>query len=102
MNGKLSYNICLALGALSLILLVVNVALIDSNRHLQDSANQRQAEINKASSLANLNQGLVQALASAAVDSNDVAAKDLLASQGIKVKTKGGEAAPAAAPNIKK
>lgn len=95
MSGKFTYGASLAFGVLSLALLIANVALIESNRHLQDNVNQRQADINKGTTLASLNQGLIQALAEAAVTNNDTAAKDLLAAQGITIKP--NAAAPAAA-----
>ena len=85
MSGKLTYGASLAFGVLSLVLLVANVTMINSNRHLQDSANQRQADINKGTSLSSLNQGLIQALAEAAINANDTAMKELLSGQGITV-----------------
>jgi hypothetical protein len=85
MNIRLTYGACVIFGVLSLVLLIANVALVNSNRHTQDSANQRQADINKGTSLAQLNQGLIQALAEAAVNNNDTAVKDLLAAQGITI-----------------
>jgi hypothetical protein len=97
MDGKLTYGASTILSVLSLVLLIANIALINSNRNLQDSANQRQAEISKGSSFANLNQGLVQALAEAAVNNNDAGIKDLLASQGITINPK-AVAKPTAAP----
>lgn len=92
MNGRLTQGISLALAVLSLLLLITNIALINSNRSLQDNATQRQAEINKATSLANINQSLVQALAEAAVTNGDTAAKDLLAGQGITINENAGKA----------
>jgi hypothetical protein len=88
MSHKLVYGSSLALGALSLVLLFADIALIDSNRHMQENANARQADINKAASLSSINQGLVQALAEAAVNENDSAIKDLLAGQGITINPK--------------
>ena len=95
MNGRLTHTLSLLLGALSLLLLIANIALINSNRGLQDSANQRQSDISKAQQLASLNQGLVQALAEAAVNNSDTAIKDLLAAQGITIN-------PNAKPAVKK
>lgn len=86
MDGKLTYGVSLVLGVLALVLLITNVTLINSNRHQQDNASQRQIEISKGSTLVNLNQGIIQALAEAAVSGNDTAARDLLAAQGITIK----------------
>lgn len=98
MNGKLTYGLGLILGILSLVTLFANMALISSNRHVQDNINQRQAEINKGNSLNSLNQGLVQALAEAAINGHDSAAKDLLAAQGITVQENKAGAATAKPP----
>ena len=94
MNGTLSYKISLILAALSLVLVVTDIALISSNRQLQETANQRQAEINKGMQLSTLNQSLIQALGEAAVANNDTAAKELLAAQGITVKPNAAAKAP--------
>ena len=88
MNTKLVYGFSLAFALLSLALLIVDVVLISTNHDLQDTANQRQAEINKASSLASIDQSLIQALGEVAVNENNTAMKDLLAAQGITVTAK--------------
>ncbi len=95
MNGRLTYGISLVLGILSLILLIANVAMINSNRHMQDEVNQRQADINKGNALTSLNQGLIQALADVAANKGDAEAKGLLAAQGITLN-------PAATAAVKK
>jgi len=87
MDGKLTYGVSLVLGVLAFILLIANVALINSNRHQQESANARQVEINKGASLASLNQSLIQALAEAATTKNDAEARGLLAAQGITIRS---------------
>ena len=69
------------------------------NRHLQDNINQRQADINKGTSLTSLNQGLVEALAEAAIKTGDVEAKELLAAQGISIRP---DAMPSAKTSTKK
>jgi len=103
MDGKLTYGASLVMGVLALVLLIANVAMIDSNRHMQDNASQRQAEISKGTSLATLNQSLVQALAEAAINSNDTAVRDLLASQNITIKPGAAKASADAKPaNVKK
>ena len=88
MSDKVLYWVSVALGALALLLLVVNVCLINGNRNLQNELSQRQAIIGNSANLSQLNQALVQALAQAAVDDDDQDVRDLLAAQGITVKPK--------------
>ena len=96
MSAKKLYTASLFLGLLALILMLTNIALVRSNTRLQDQISQRQAEINKAGPAGQLNQGLVQALADAALNTNDAAIKDLLSSQGITLNKKPAAAATAA------
>lgn len=86
MDDKVAYWASVALAALSLLLLITNVALINSNRNLQIEVNQRAAMINNATKLSNVNQALVQALADASVAEGDKDLRDLLAGQGITIK----------------
>lgn len=89
---KIVYWSSVALGGLALVLLVVNISLINSNRNLQQEINQRQLAINTGTQLAQVNRNVVQALAEAAVKEGDSAARELLAAQGITVgPPKGGE-----------
>ncbi|MGE3623957.1 MAG: hypothetical protein AB7H77_08835 [Bdellovibrionales bacterium] len=94
MNDRVLYLGSMGLGAVALLLLVINVCLINGNRNLQGELAQRQNAINNSGNLNQLNQALVQALAQASINDNDKAARELLASQGITVKPKGanGEA----------
>ena len=89
MSDKTLYWASVTLGALALLLLVANVCLISGNRSMQDQLSLRQTTINNSVTLNQLNQGLVQALAQAAVNDDDKEARDLLASQGITIKPKG-------------
>jgi hypothetical protein len=93
MSEKIVYGIAILSGTLSLALLIADVALIEGNRQLQNDVTQRQSDIGKGASITQLNQNLIQALADAAVGSNDTAIKDLLAAQGITVKPKGAAGA---------
>lgn len=101
MNTKLLRGISLLAAALALVLTVANIALINSNRAMQDNANKRQKEISDAAQLGQLNQALVQSLAELVVNNNDSGAKELLSSQGITINAKAAAKAtpaPAAAP----
>jgi hypothetical protein len=98
MDEKLAYWSSVVLGALALLVLVLNVSMINGNRNLQAEVNQRQATINNGLKLGQINQALVQALAEAAVRGNDEDARNLLATQGIGVKTAAKGEAKAAAP----
>ncbi len=102
MDEKLLYWSSMAFGALSLALLVTNVAYINGDRRIQEEINQRQVMINRATSLNQLNQGLVQALAEAAANKGDTDIRGLLASQGITLKedkAKGAESKSKPAEN---
>src|ERR1700722_4887414 len=91
MDEKVAYWASVALGALALVLLVLNVSFINGNRALQDEVNQRQAAINRGGTLSQVNQGLVQALANSSVKDDDSQIRDLLAAQGITVKANAGK-----------
>jgi hypothetical protein len=88
MSDKMLYWVSMTLGGLGLLILVANVCLINSNRSMQIDLGQRQAAINNATNLNQLNQALIQALAQAAVNDSDKEVKDLLTSQGITLKPK--------------
>jgi hypothetical protein len=83
---KFAYAASVILSSLSLLLIVVTLFIVSGNRSLQAEVNKRQAAINTATSLVQLNQSLVQALAEVAVSKDDKDVRDLLSSQGITVK----------------
>ena len=95
MNDKVLYWGSMAFRRSGALLLIANVCLINGNRNLQVELGQRQAAINNAGNLNQLNQALVQALAQASVNNQDKEISDLLTSQGITVKPKSGAAAAA-------
>ena len=68
---------------------------MNENRTAQDTIAKNQASINKGLSLSQLNQNLVQALAEASTKEDGAPIKELLAAQGITLKTP-----PAAAPEV--
>ncbi len=88
MDDKAAYWASIGLSALALLLLVTNIALVNSNGVLQGEINQRQTAINNAVNLSQLNNSLVQALADLSVKNDDKDIRDLLAAQGITIKPK--------------
>jgi hypothetical protein len=91
MDEKTTYWASVVLGAVALLLLVINISLINGNRHLQEEVGDRQSLINGGTNLSQLNKGLVQALADISVKNSDAEARDLLAAQGITIGAKGEE-----------
>ena len=87
MDEKLTYWGSVILSALSLVLIVVNISLSNANRTLQADVAQRQQAVTSGQTLSQLNQGLVQAMAEAAYKNNNTQLRDLLATQGITLKT---------------
>jgi hypothetical protein len=97
MDEKVTYWASVAFGALALVLLVLNVSFVNGNRALQEEVSQRQATINRSPTLGQIDQGIVQALANAAIKDDDAKARDLLAAQGITIKPGAGADASATA-----
>jgi hypothetical protein len=92
MNEKVLYMASAGLTALALLFLVVNVLLIGSNRSMQQNVMARQATINNGTTLSQLNQNLVQALAQASVKNDDQEIRSLLKEQGITINANNGKA----------
>jgi hypothetical protein len=99
MKYKLPYYASVLFSVVAIVLLVVNISLANANRAKQADLSQRQATITSGQSLAQLNQGLVQAMAEASLKNNDLQLRDLLTAQGISLKS---DAAAAAKPADKK
>jgi hypothetical protein len=97
MDEKVTYWASVVLSALALLLLVVNVAMVDSNRHLQEEVNQRQATIQRGVTLSQVNESLVQAMAQSAIKDGDSGMRQLLTAQGITLKNNGTAATGKAA-----
>ena len=92
MKEKLPYWASVLLSTVAIVLLVVNISLANANRTKQVELSQRQTTITEGQSLAQFNQGLVQALAETSLKNSDLQVRDLLTSQGITLKS---EQAPA-------
>jgi hypothetical protein len=71
------------LGALALLLAVLNVTGAQRNRALQMEVDSEQAKVARGQTFANLNNNLIQLLARTAAEQNDPAIRDLLAKNGV-------------------
>src|SRR5262245_29068051 len=79
------YRLLAALSAITLVLVIVYIVLIQDNRSVQAEVNQRQQFINQSIQLGRINDALIRALAGAAVENNDDKLRDLLAQNGITI-----------------
>ena len=86
------------LGGLALVLAVVSVVQSGANQDLQETASANQAQLQKAQTLATVDNNLVQLLAKAAAEGNDSDIRALLAQNGVTFRTRPASAAPTAAP----
>ncbi len=107
MDEKVTYWLSVAFSMLAVVLLVLNISLVNSNRHMQADLSQRQAMLSRGAAISQMNQSLVQALAEIAVRANDLEVRDLLTGQGITIKPQAqgaadGEASKAKAADDKK
>jgi hypothetical protein len=91
-----AYWASVALGALTIVLVVVNFFVLSSNQSIQAEANQRQQFINQSVQLRRADDLLIRALAQAAINAKDDKLRDLLAQQGVTLTAPASE--PAAAP----
>lgn len=85
MADRVMYWGAVVLGTLALALFLVYAGLTTSNQRLQAQVAQRQGLIDIFSVLGPVNQIMAQSLAEVAVKDNDMAIRDLLSSQGIKI-----------------
>jgi type II secretory pathway component PulM len=94
--GGWVYRIVLALSGITLVLVVVYLVLVQENRSVQAEVNQRQQFINQSIQLNRINDALIRAIATTAVNDKDDKLRDLLAQNGITINATTG--APVAAP----
>src|SRR5438132_5546274 len=94
------YRLLVALSGITLLLVVVYIVLVQENRSVQAEVNQRQQFINQSIQLGRINDALIRALATAAVNSKDDKLRELLVQNGITINPVTGaperQAAPAA------
>jgi hypothetical protein len=86
MDTRLPYWGSIVFSTIALILLVINVSMANTNRTMQLDIQKRQADIATGQTYNQLAQGLAQAMAEAA-KGGDTQMRDLLASQGLTLKT---------------
>ena len=82
------------LAAVAVVLVLANIWLVLGNQPRQAEVNQRQQFINQSTQMSRLNEGLVRAIAAAAVTTNDDTLRGLLTEQGINVTFTPNPAAP--------
>lgn len=85
-----------AVGAVTLVLVLINCALFLANRNVQIDINNRQQFVQQSIQLEGLYREIVKALADLSIKNNDRQIRDMLASQGITV-TVGAQGAPSGA-----
>jgi hypothetical protein len=93
--GGWLYWTIVGLSALTLVLVVTYIVLVQDNRSVQAEVNQRQQFINQSIQLGRVNEALIRALAAAAQSNNDDRLRELLTQNGITINA-AGEAIPAA------
>lgn len=79
----LQYRLVVALGALALVLAIINAILFSSNRQEQNDISTRGQYIQQSLQLEPLYQSLIKSLAELAAKDNDKQLRDFLAAQGI-------------------
>lgn len=87
----------MAVGGVVFIIAVMTVWQAGTNRALQTELATNQQKLAKAQTVATLDNNLVQLLAKAAVDNNDAALRDLLATNGVTLKQGAAPGAPSPA-----
>ena len=95
LKGSAWEVVTFTLAGLSLLLVIVNAALVVRNQSLQAEVNDRQQTINQGLQYARLRQAIAQLLGNLAISKQDHDLSDLLSRHGISVN------APAAAPQGK-
>jgi len=94
------YWVSVVLGAVTVVLVIVNFFLLSNNQSIQAQVNQRQQFINQSAQLSRVSDFLIRALATEAVSKNDDKVRDMLSQQGITLNVtpapNGSAATPAA------
>jgi hypothetical protein len=101
---KFEYLLLCTVGAITLVLVAVNIALYTGNRTLQSEVGQRANYIQQTSAISDLYQQLAKALAELAVKNHDDQLRAILTEQGFTISsapTPPAQAASAAASKAK-
>jgi len=85
-----------AVALIAFVLAVLTFVAEGANRGLQKTVTQNEARVTRATTFANLDNGLIQLTAKSAVDNNDAALTALLAQNGVTFRKNAAAAAPAA------
>lgn len=93
---RLPFSASFLLSAVALVLLVVNVSLVVSNRSKQTEMGQRQATIVSMQPVVQLHQALVNMMAEASIKNGDPQITALLSAEGITLNRNADR--PAASP----
>jgi hypothetical protein len=92
LTGGWVYRIFVALSGITLILVVVYLFLVEQNRSVQAEVNQRQQFINQSIEFNRINDALIRALATTAVNRINDKLRDLLTQSGITINPATGAA----------
>jgi hypothetical protein len=95
------YRLMVVLAGLTLALVIAYLIVAQENRTVQAEVNRRQQFINQSVELARINDALIRALATAAVNKKDDKLRDLLTQNGITINPSGNPQAgpsPASSP----
>jgi hypothetical protein len=101
-SGAAMYWVSVVLGALTVVLVLVNFGLLSNNQAIQAQVNQRQQYINQSAQLSRVSDLLIRTLATEAVNKNDDKVRDMLAAQGVtlQVTPASGAAASGSTPPL--
>jgi hypothetical protein len=86
------------LGALAIVLVIVNGFLFLQNQSGQAEVSERQQFINQSAQLGQLNESLIRSIATAAANNNDEKLRDILAQNGVTYTVNPAAPAPSAVP----
>jgi hypothetical protein len=107
MLSRTEFLILVMLGAVGLVLAVMNILMFTQNGHMQAEVSARAQYIQQAAQVEPLYREIVKALADLTIRNNDTELRDLLAKQGITVSVNQAQGLPTgpsdvAAPGPKK
>ena len=83
------YRAAVGLSGIALLLVIAYIVLVQDNRSVQMEVNKRQQFINQSIQLGRVNEALIRALATAAVNGKDEKLREVLAQNGITINAAG-------------
>ncbi len=93
-----AYWTSVVLGAATVVLVIVNFAVLSANQSIQAEVNRRQQFINQSNQLSRVDDMLIRTLATASVNAKDDKLHDLLTRQGVTLTSVPTGPAPAPGP----